>query len=164
MPVYALDIHYNLWNLFSRSSFPIWSKFDLAPFRQWRVELTSMTWGQMYYHHQKLYLTLKWSFSWYNLSFEAVTWHTVSFLAIYFLQKQLFDNAQLLIQWCLPPTLWNNVHNTSNSANLSSISHKSACTIRMKSLTMFSEALLLLHHYKSNLAHLLAFQNSVIEF
>ena len=30
-------------------------------------------------------------------------------------------------------------------------------TVRMKSLTMFSGALHLLHHYKSNLAHLLAF-------
>ena len=29
-------------------------------------------------------------------------------------------------------------------------------TVRMKSLTMFSGALHLLHHYKSNLAHLLA--------
>ena len=39
-----------------------------------------------------------------------------------------------------------------------------AFTVRLKSLTMFSGALILPHHYKSNLAHLLAFQNSVIEF
>ena len=32
-----------------------------------------------------------------------------------------------------------------------------SCTVRMKSLTMFSGALHLLYHYKSNLAHLLAF-------
>ena len=38
------------------------------------------------------------------------------------------------------------------------------CTVRMKSLTMFSGALHHLTHYKNNLAHLLAFKNLVIEF
>ena len=37
-------------------------------------------------------------------------------------------------------------------------------TGRMKSLTIFSGALHLLHHYKSNFIHLLAFKNLVIEF
>ena len=41
---------------------------------------------------------------------------------------------------------------------------KNSRTVRLKSLTMFSGALILLHNYKSNLAHLLAFQNLVIEF
>ena len=39
-----------------------------------------------------------------------------------------------------------------------------AFTVRLKSLNMFSGALILPHYYKSNLAHLLAFQNLVIEF
>ena len=37
-------------------------------------------------------------------------------------------------------------------------------TVWMKSVTMFSGALRLLRHYKSNLAHLLEFKNLVIEF
>ena len=37
-------------------------------------------------------------------------------------------------------------------------------TVWMKSLTMFSGALHLLHHYESNFAHLLAFKNLVLEF
>ena len=37
-------------------------------------------------------------------------------------------------------------------------------TVWMKSLTIFSEELHLLHHYKCDFAHLLAFQNLVIEF
>ena len=37
-------------------------------------------------------------------------------------------------------------------------------TVWMKSLTIFSGALHLLHHYKSDFTHLFAFQNLVIEF
>ena len=37
-------------------------------------------------------------------------------------------------------------------------------TVWMKSLTMFLGASILLHHYKSDFAHLLAFKNLVIEF
>ena len=39
-----------------------------------------------------------------------------------------------------------------------------AFNFRLKSLTVFSGALIPPHHYKRNVAHLLAFQNSVIEF
>ena len=37
------------------------------------------------------------------------------------------------------------------------------CTVRMKSLTIISGELHLLHHFKSDFAHLLAFKNLVIE-
>ena len=70
----------------------------------------------------------------------------------------LFANT-LLFNWGFSVNLW-----PMNTSFLVICDFCLSRTVRLKSLTMFSGASILLHHYKSNLAHHLAFQNLVIEF